>query len=78
MGAVRDRSRKRPSDPLALAKLIGDTPSGKTADKKNPAAVELGRLGGLKDGKAIAEKLTAKQRSDIALNAARARYAKKA
>ena len=41
---------------------------------KNPAAVELGRLGGLKGGKARAAKLTAKQRTEIARKAARARW----
>lgn len=41
---------------------------------KNPAAVMLGRLGGLKGGKARAEKLSAKQRSEIAQKAARARW----
>lgn len=41
---------------------------------KNPAAVELGRLGGLKGGKARAKKLTAKQRSEIARKAARKRW----
>ena len=34
--------------------------------KKNPAAVELGRLGGLKGGKARAKKLTPERRSEIA------------
>lgn len=81
---MHDRSRKRPRDPLALAKLIGDIATGQNIDavkpapnKKNAAAVELGRLGGLKGGKARAEKLTAKRRSEIARKAARARYAKK-
>ena len=41
---------------------------------KNPAAVELGRLGGKKGGKARAEKMTAKQRSDAAKKAAEARW----
>lgn len=41
---------------------------------KNPAAVALGRLGGLKGGKARAKKLTAKQRIEIARNAAKARW----
>jgi len=41
---------------------------------KDPAAVELGRKGGLKGGKARAEKLTAEQRSDAARRAARARW----
>jgi hypothetical protein len=44
--------------------------------KKNPAAVTLGRLGGLKGGAARAEKLTAKQRSEIAKTAAQARWKK--
>jgi hypothetical protein len=41
---------------------------------KNPAAVTLGRLGGLKGGKARAEKLTPKKRSEIARKAAQARW----
>lgn len=41
---------------------------------KNPAAVALGRLGGLKGGPARAAKLTAAQRSEIARKAARARW----
>ena len=44
---------------------------------KNPAAVALGRLGGLKGGKARAEKLSAKKRSEIAKKAATARWKKK-
>lgn len=42
---------------------------------KNPAAVELGRLGGKKGGKARAEKLTAEERSEIARRAAQTRWA---
>lgn len=41
---------------------------------KNPAAVELGRLGGKKGGKARAAKLTAEERSEIARRAARSRW----
>jgi len=43
---------------------------------KNPAAVELGRLGGIKGGKARAEKLTAERRSEIARKAALERWRK--
>lgn len=43
---------------------------------KNPNAVALGRLGGLKGGKARAAKLTAEQRRDIAKKAAAARWGK--
>jgi hypothetical protein len=45
--------------------------------KKNAAAVALGRLGGLKGGKARARKLTAEQRRESARKAAQARWAKK-
>jgi len=44
---------------------------------KNPNAVALGRLGGLKGGKARFAKLTPGQRKEIAQKAARARWAKK-
>jgi hypothetical protein len=43
---------------------------------KNPAAVALGRLGGMKGGKARAEKLTPEQRKEIAKIAASARWKK--
>ena len=41
---------------------------------KNPHAVALGRLGGLKGGKARFEKLTPEQRKEIAQKAARKRW----
>ena len=43
---------------------------------KNPAAVMLGKLGGMKGGKARAAKLTAEQRKEIAQRAAKARWGK--
>jgi hypothetical protein len=45
--------------------------------EKNPAAVALGRLGGLKGGKARAAKLTPAKRKAIAKKAATARWDKK-
>lgn len=72
---------KRPRDPLQLAKLIGDIATGqvedKTDDGKDPAAVSLGRRGGLKGGKARAAKLTADQKRDSARKAAEARWQKR-
>ena len=73
---------KRPRDTNQLAKDIVDLSTGETEEAdpyygKNPAAVELGRLGGLKGGKARAKKLTKKQRSEIAKLAASARWSKK-
>jgi len=46
------------------------------AAPKNPAAVALGRLGGLKGGKARAESLTAARRKKIAQKAAKTRWKK--
>lgn len=44
---------------------------------KDPAAVSLGRRGGLKGGKARAQKLTAQERSESARKAAQARWSRK-
>ena len=46
------------------------------ATEKNPAAQALGKLGGLKGGKARALKLTPAQRKEIASKAANARWKK--
>ena len=46
------------------------------ATHKNPAAVALGRLGGLKGGRARARKLSPEQRSEIAKKAAQTRWAR--
>lgn len=81
VAVVTDRRLKRPRDPIALAKLIGDIATGQIEDKvedtRNPAAVELGRLGGQKGGKARAAKLSGKKRTAIAKKAAAARWAKR-
>jgi len=45
--------------------------------KKNPAAVALGRLGGLKGGPALAAKMTPAQRKAAGRKAALARWSKK-
>ncbi len=79
----KDKRPKRPRDTNQLAhavflEAIGEVPEGKPEKDedsgKNPAAVALGRLGGLKGGKARAEKLTAEERSEIARKAAQARW----
>ena len=72
---------KRPRDPIALAKLIGDIATGQAVDQINdprdPTAVARGRLGGEKGGKARAERLTPLQRSEAARLAAQARWRRK-
>ena len=73
----------RPRDTNQLAKSIVDIATGEADDKqqiqpeKNPAAVALGRLGGLKGGKARAARLSPKKRSEIAKKAAQKRWMKK-
>jgi hypothetical protein len=73
--------KKRPRDISQLAaSIVADATSEEKPTpeptKKNPAAVALGRLGGLKGGKARAAKLSAKKRSAIAKKAAEARWKK--
>ncbi len=74
--------RKRPRDLNQLAKFIVDVSTGDATlpecqpDDKNPAAVELGKRGGQKGGKARADKLTPEQRRAIARRAAQVRWKK--
>ena len=78
---MAEKRLKRPRDPVQLAKLIGDILTGqvedRVEDKRNPAAVELGRRGGAKGGKARAAAMTERQRKASARKAAQARWAKK-
>src|SRR3990170_9163221 len=72
------KNPKRPRDPNQLAKLITDLAIGDVVDKdpnegKDPAAISRGRSGGMKGGKARADKLTAEKRKEIAIKAAKKR-----
>ena len=72
---------KRPRDPNQLAKSIVDLATGEankvpTISVFNVHAVELGRLGGLKGGKARARKLSKAERVKIARAGAKARWKK--
>jgi hypothetical protein len=82
---MQDRSSKnkrRTLDVNQAAKRITDLTTGNAISEdpspivpeKNPAAVALGRVGGLKGGKARAEKLSDEKRSEIAKRAAKARW----
>ncbi|MCH9049853.1 MAG: RNA-binding protein [Proteobacteria bacterium] len=71
------KGQKRPADVIGAAVKVMKIATGEVRedigdDGKNKAAVELGRLG----GQARAEKLTKKQRSDIARGAAKKRWRK--
>ncbi len=81
---MRKRSRKqaRLPDLSELAFAIVQTVAGEAKpqpadDGKDPAAVALGRKGGLKGGKARAKAMTKKERVASAKKAAAARWGKK-
>jgi hypothetical protein len=74
-----ERSRKRPVDLNRLAaSIVADSTDedqpDEPEDTRDPAAVALGRKGGLKGGRARADKLTAEQRSETARKAAATRW----
>jgi hypothetical protein len=76
------REKKMPAGINRPAEAVCETTRGdailkEPARKKNPAAVALGRLGGLKGGKARAKKLSEEERKRIAQKAAKARWSKK-
>lgn len=77
---MAEKRKKRPRDPIQLAKLIGDIATGQVEDreisKSHPPYVSRGRKGGEKGGPARASKLTPDQRSEIARIAANARWKK--
>jgi hypothetical protein len=80
--------RPRPRDVNQLAHSIVEEATGQAApapavvpaegeSQKDPAAVSLGRRGGLKGGPARAKKLTAEERSRISRSGALARWKRK-
>ena len=75
------RSRKPPPDPILAAKSILEQATGQTdriaPQEKDPAAVSLGRRGGLKGGLARKAALTPEQRRASAKAAAEARWGSK-
>lgn len=75
----RSSSSRKDANQLASHVVAAATGSRTAPPKrrKNPAAVALGRMGGLKGGKARAEALSPEERSRIAKRAAKARWANK-
>jgi hypothetical protein len=71
---LRDINQIAASVVAAATGEVKESPSPDST--KNPAAVALGRLGGLKGGNARAEKLSKEKRSEIAKLAAAARWKK--
>ena len=79
---IHMKTLKRPRDTNQLAKAIVDLSTGEAEEVdpdegKDPAAVALGRKGGLKGGKARAESMTPEERTEAAKKAAKARWNKK-
>ena len=77
-----ERSSKKSRGTNVLASQIVEKTTGEPTPKpedvsKNPAAVALGRLGGLKGGKARADKLTPERKKEIARKAAYVRWSSK-
>ena len=72
--------KRPPKDANQLAKYILDVTTGDAEKieppKKNPHAQALSKLGASKGGKARAQKLSAKKRSQIARNASNSRWNK--
>jgi hypothetical protein len=67
---------KRPRDPNQLAKSIIDIATGQTAESADSGLTKRARAGGAKGGPARAKALTPEQRSQIAREAASARWKK--
>jgi hypothetical protein len=81
---MRKRSSKKPPETNKITEAVAEPAvAAPVPDQqqpphvKNAAAVALGRLGGVKGGKARAAKLSPKRRKEIAKKAARARWGKK-
>ena len=62
---------------LATEDALGAGPAAEPDEGKDPAAVALGRKGGLKGGKARAAKMSRKARQEAARHAALARWKRK-
>jgi hypothetical protein len=81
---MAEKHPKRPRDLNQWAKRMVDIATCETSDReptpeeqgKDPAAVSLGRRGGLKGGKARADNLSGERRSEIAREAANTRWRK--
>jgi hypothetical protein len=78
---MAEKRLKRPRDPIQLGKLIVDIATGQVEDRaddgKNPAAVELGRRGGIKGGRTRAARFSDEERKEAARHAAQSRWSRK-
>jgi hypothetical protein len=75
------KGEKRPADVIGAAIMVGRIATGEIEDNrldstKESAAVQLGRRGGLKGGKARAANMSPEKRAEIARKAAKTRWNK--
>lgn len=70
-------SKPKDENQIANSILNQITEAATQQPTKNPAAVALGRLGGLKGGEARAKRLSPRRRKEIAKKAALSRWSKK-
>jgi hypothetical protein len=74
---MHKRTSKKHEDENTIATRIVELTTGQPIKEKNPSAVALGRLGGLKGGRARAKSLSPEKRKEIAKKAAIARWRRK-
>jgi hypothetical protein len=80
MANAKSKRLPRPRDPVQLAKLVGDIATGQVKDEQptmddvRRVMSMLGKLGGPKGGRARAEALSSRRKSEIAKRAALARW----
>ncbi len=72
----RDVNQRAAATVRIIDAILGDADPVPELPAKNPAAVELGRLGGAKGGKRRAESMTPEERSESARRAAQARWSR--
>jgi len=68
------KGEKRPADVIGAAIMVAKIATGEIEDAKLDPGKEYARKGGLKGGKARAEKLSAEDRKRIARKAAETRW----
>jgi hypothetical protein len=72
----RDVNQRAKATVRLVDVILGDADPEPEPPTKNPAAVQLGKLGGSKGGKRRAERMTPAERSEAARRAAQARWKK--
>ena len=70
------KGEKRPADAVGAAIVVGKIATGEIKEETFDPGKEYARKGGLKGGRARAEKLSPEQRREIARKAANARWQK--